>query len=86
LRAEIVVKKLVPDELIALQSQSSLVEFTIEYHLAETADGHCRLTLGAVLNFAPAVFNLARPVAQGVAEARTRGDLENLRALLGATS
>ena len=81
-RSDIIVNKLVPERLITLQSQSGLVEFTAEYHLAEAAGSGCCLTLYVQLSFSKAVFNLARPVAQAVAEARIRGDLENLRARL----
>lgn len=81
-RTEAVVKKMVQDRLITVQSRAGLVNFTAEYHLAETANSHCRLTLHIQMSFSPAIFNLARPVVEAVAESRIRGELENLRTVL----
>jgi hypothetical protein len=81
-RSEVEVREMIPDRLIVTQSRAGLVEFTAEYHLEEKENGHCRLNLYIHMSFSPAIFNLARPVVEGVAEARIRSCLEKLSSML----
>ncbi len=81
-RSEITVREFVPSHLIVLESQTGLVSFLTKYNIIEIDGDRCRLVCNAHLMFSKAVFNLARPVIEAVAEARIRGDLETLRSLL----
>jgi ribosome-associated toxin RatA of RatAB toxin-antitoxin module len=85
-RSEILVRQMVPHQLIVLQSQAGLFDFLNEYHFAELAPSRCRLTLQLNMNFSQAVFNLSRPVAEATAEAKIRGHLEKLSSQMASAS
>lgn len=81
-RSEITVQELAPVSLIVLESQTGLVSFLARYNFIAIDEAHCRVDCDVRLTFSKAVFNLARPVIEAVAETRIRGDLEALRASL----
>jgi uncharacterized protein YndB with AHSA1/START domain len=78
-RSDITVQVMVPQRLIVLKSNTGLVSFLARYNITDMGGGTSRVTCNVQLSFSKAVFNLALPVAQAVAETRIRGDLENLR-------
>jgi len=83
-QSEILVRKMIPHRLIVIQSQAGLFDFWTEFHLADMAPSHCRVTLQLQMNFSKALFNLARPVVEATAEVKIRGHLEKLSSMMAA--
>jgi|SRR6185369_10583715 len=80
--SEIEVVRLVPEAEIELEGHSGLISyrcvFLLKKQSAETTEVVCSLRF----EFRNFVLDLARPVIEAMAQARVRGDLEMLRALL----
>jgi uncharacterized protein YndB with AHSA1/START domain len=79
--SEAEVVKLVPGKLIELVSYNGLVAYRATFTLMPKGTGATEVTCVLKFEFKNYVLNLARPVIEGMAEARIRGDLETLRAL-----
>lgn len=82
--AHITVLRLVADRFIVLQNSSGIVQFEATYELVERQPQHTIVSCDVHLHFSKALFNLAQPVVEAIAESRIRTDLETLRAQLSA--
>jgi ribosome-associated toxin RatA of RatAB toxin-antitoxin module len=76
------VVEMIPDESIVLDSLAGLIKFRATFQLRELTPGSCALTCSLKFEFSQAVFDLARPVIESIAETRIRTDLEVLRSSL----
>jgi ribosome-associated toxin RatA of RatAB toxin-antitoxin module len=81
-QAAVEVVEMIPDQLIVLASRTGLITFRAAFELHDTAPGACSVICNLEFKFSNAIFNLARPVVEAVTEARIRGDLEALQAIL----
>ena len=82
--ADIEVVRLVPDKEIELNSEAGLIAFRAMYILHDTTDKSCEITCSLRFEFNKLVLYLARPAIEAMAQARLRGDLETLAAMLQA--
>jgi hypothetical protein len=82
--AEIEVKRLVPNREIELVNYAGLVAYQVLYKIVESGPKRCEVTCQFKFEFRNFVLNLARSAIEGMAEARIRGDLEALRAIICA--
>jgi uncharacterized membrane protein len=80
--SEIEVKRLVPNQAIELVNYAGLVAYQATYRFRPIDEGHCEVTCYFKFEFRNYVLKLARPAIEGMAEARIRGDLESLRAII----
>jgi ribosome-associated toxin RatA of RatAB toxin-antitoxin module len=80
--SEAEVVKLVPGKTIELVSYSGLIAYRATFTLMPKGAHATEVTCVLNFEFKNFVLNLARPVIEGMAEARIRGDLETLRVLI----
>jgi Polyketide cyclase / dehydrase and lipid transport len=78
-QSTIKVLDMVPDQAIVLQSIGGLIKFVAEFNIQTTPAKGCTVTCRVHLEFSRALFNLAQPLAEAIAENRIRNDLETLR-------
>jgi uncharacterized protein YndB with AHSA1/START domain len=81
-RAEIEVVQLVPDREIELVNKAGAIAFRVLLQLHEIGRRQTRLECHLELKFQNFVLHLARPAIESMAQARFRGDLEMLRAMI----
>jgi hypothetical protein len=83
--ATVHVIEIVPDEAIVLESRAGIVTFHATFQLKTLSARRSAVSVHLRFSFSRALFNLAQPVAEAIAESRIRADLETLRALMGSS-
>lgn len=80
--ANVVVTKLIENETIELRSTSGLVSYDAVFILKEVDAKTCEVICSLRFELRNFMLDMARPVIEAMAQARIRGDLETLRAML----
>lgn len=76
------VTRMVANEEIVLENFAGLIAYQVTYQFRELGARRCEVTCLLKFEFRNYVLNLARSAIEGMAEARMRGDLETLRAMI----
>lgn len=80
--SELEVMKLVPNETIELASKSGLIAYDAVFKISERGPDLCEVICTLKFEFRHFMLDVARPAIETMAQARVRGDLETLRAML----
>lgn len=78
------VVRMVPHEVIELASETGLIAYRVSFQLKEQGPGTTEVVCVLRFEFRNFVLVLARPAIEAMAEARVRGDLQALRAMICA--
>lgn len=84
IRSRIEVVRLVQNRAIELDNKSGAITFRALFELTELQPGQTRVVCNLQFGFQKFVLDLARPAIESMAQARLRGDLEALRAIVCA--
>jgi len=86
IRSHVEVVRLVQNRVIELDNKSGAITFRALFELTELQPGHTQVVCNLQFSFQKFVLDLARPAIESMAQARLRGDLEALRAIVCADS
>ena len=81
-KSEVLVTRLIPDQEIELVSETGLITYRAVFKLGPVEPNSTEVLCVLKFEFNNFVLKMARPVLESMAQARVKGDLEALRALL----